>query len=173
MRSSLFAPLSAVLFTTACGVEIRLPEVCQTLPEQKIAAAPFSIEGTAKQRFEFDVSQKLSEQSLPEGTELRLANLSLTPKAGVEDLSFIKEAKLTLIEAAGTALLAQYAQSDVDQAPRVVSLSGGDEDLAPRLSSGPVALELALTGKAPTVDWTVAVKACLSPTTPLVTQKAE
>lgn len=173
LRISMLLPMSALLLTSACGVEIKLPDVCHTIKDQKIPGAPIAVEGTVAQRFAFDVSEKLNNGSVPENTEVTLSNVTLTLKSDVEDFSFLRAAELALLDGAAAATLASYVKSNVEVAARVVSLDGGSEDLAPALAKGPVDIELALTGIAPTVDWVMDLSACFSPTTRLIAEKTE
>ena len=158
---------------TSCNqlffAEVSLPQLCVTLDSQQfdgqdgdyhadVTFGPQSI----------DVSSYLS--ALPKDDaeiQLRVLTGTLTVKGGVDDLSFIDAAQLTIDPPTGSTLtelkLIDYTKDPNAPTPGSIELTGSDHpDLYPYLSSGNITTTIHFAGTLPAQDWTADLTVCIS-----------
>lgn len=164
------SPLCLTLFALAgCGplstVEFDVPEVCKSFDNQAFAAAPISKTATVSQELTFDLPAELGGLGEQLEAQVKLTRLEVSPRDGVEDLSFVDAARLDLLPPAGSdlpqAALGQYQRAPGATA-EAVSLRGETVNLVPYLTGGPLHLAVSFTGRMPAKAWHADLKVCAS-----------
>jgi hypothetical protein len=171
--ASLKAVLSSagLVALSACGglyVQAEEPQVCQSVP--------FQLPGTpASQRSStISLSQKLTLPNIPNDSRveanLYLQSLSFEATAGVSDLSFIDDMKLTTDRGEANCnqlSLMQYNNSSGENV-QSISSDGPKQDLfgcvlsASKSGNRQLAVNLTISGRLPSQEATIGMISCLS-----------
>jgi hypothetical protein len=161
---------AALLSLTSCGlffVQADEPEVCKTFPNQQFDAAPSGFSGT----FTYPPMSFAFGDQLPDffksdkfKATFRIRSVQMTAVSGVQDLSFIDAATLSL-SAAGLpdVKVVNYTRAAGAPASATIDMvDAAQPDVFPYLESGNASGSFSMTGSLPSVSWAADIRVCFS-----------
>ncbi len=160
------AALAVASLPPGCGqvfnASVEVDDLCKTLDEQDFPAAADAGEAHVTREFTVNVGDILNKIDAAGSSTLQLKSVSLQPTEGIDDLAFVEQLTLVVMDGAQAATLTQYQHAASDGPVPVLTLKVNEVDMRSDASDGEVTLSADLAGILPTVSWKAKVTACFT-----------